>query len=154
MSNITIIPFKEEYANKVLKLMRSSCDIDHHTDYTLWQAAHFDPTLFFIALIDNRIAGYLFGRNTGDSAFLWQMAVDTKEHGKGIGKKLVSEFILSAKTNNYRSIITSISPDNVASKATISSAATSCGLSLKKSGMTSSFGGCMKKEIIYEITIN
>ena len=154
MSKIQIIPFKEEYANKVLKLMHSSNGIDHHTDYTLWQAAHFDPDLFFIALVDNQIAGYLFGRKTRDSVFLWQMVVDKKERGKGIGKKLVSAFIFSAKKNKFRSIITTITPDNLASKATISSAAKSCGFSINEAGMTSSFGGCMKKEIIYEIKFN
>jgi L-2,4-diaminobutyric acid acetyltransferase len=154
MNTIQIVPFKEVYASKVLKLMRSSSGIDHHTDYTLWQAAHFDPELFFIALDDNRIAGYLFGRNIKESALLWQIAVDTKDRGKGIGKKLVSALIFSAKKNDFRSIITTITPDNIASKVTISSAAKSSGFSMNEVGITSSFGGSMKKEIIYEIKLN
>tara|TARA_R110001583_G_scaffold158239_1_gene310197 strand:+ start:2917 stop:3414 length:498 start_codon:yes stop_codon:yes gene_type:complete len=154
MNTIQIVPFKEEYASKVLKLMRSSSGIDHHTDYTLWQAAHFDPELFFIALVDNCIAGYLFGRSTKESVLLWQIAVDTNNCGKGIGKKLVSALIYSAKKNNFRSIITTITPDNIASKVTISSAAKSCGFCMIDVGMTSDFGGSMAKEIIYEIKFN
>jgi L-2,4-diaminobutyric acid acetyltransferase len=154
MSNIQVVPFKEEYASKVLKLMRSSGGIDHHTDYTLWQAAYFDPELFFTALVDKRIAGYLFGRSTKDSILLWQIAVDRKERGKGIGKKLVSALIHYAKNNNFSSIITTITPDNIASKVTISSAAKSCGFCLIDVGMTSDFGGSMAKEIIYEIKFN
>lgn len=154
MNTIQIVPFKEEYASKVLKLMRSSSGIDHHTDYTLWQAAHFDPELFFIALVDNRIAGYLFGRSTKESVLLWQIAVDTKDRGKGIGKKLVSALISSAKKNDFRSIITTITPDNIASKVTISAAAKSSGFSMNEVGITSSFGGSMKKETIYEIKLN
>jgi L-amino acid N-acyltransferase YncA len=96
----------------------------------------------------------LFGRNIKESALLWQISVDTKDRGKGIGKKLVSALIFSAKKNDFRSIITTITPDNIASKVTISSAAKSSGFSMNEVGITSSFGGSMKKEIIYEIKLN
>lgn len=154
MCNIQIIPFKEAYANNVLNLMRSSNNIDHHTEYTLWQIAHFDPDLFFIALVDNRMVGYLFGRSTKESVFLWQMAVDKKNRGKGIGKKLVLALINSANKNKFSSIITTVTPDNLSSKATIFSAVKSCGLSINTVGTTSNFGGAMKKEVIYEIKFN
>ncbi len=151
MSNIQITPFNERFAQQTLTLMRSSNEIDHHTDYTLWQASHFDADLFFIALADQQVIGYIFGRSVNDGILLWQIAVDKKEQGKGVGKKLVSSLITSAKQKNVNAIVTTISVDNHSSKAAIFSAAKSCGLSTRKVGMTSDFGGTMKKEVIYEL---
>ncbi len=151
MCHIQIIPFKEAFAQQTLSLMKSSNDIDHHTDYTLWQASHFDRELFFIALVGNRVVGYIFGRSIDDGVLLWQIAVDKTQQGKGIGKNLVASLINSAKHKNVRAITTTISADNHSSKATIFSAAKACGLSTHKVGMTSDFGGAMKKEIIYEL---
>ncbi|TPH13424.1 GNAT family N-acetyltransferase [Litorilituus lipolyticus] len=153
MSQIEIVLFKEEYANSVLELMHSTPEVDHHTDYTLWQAAYFDPGLFFVALKNNLVVGYLFGRNSHDSVLLWQFAVSKAYQGSGIGKKLVSAFILSAKTQQYRKIFTTITKENNASKAAIYSAAKQHGLLVSEVGETSNFGGKMKPEKIFKIDL-
>jgi len=154
MSQIEIVLFKEEYANSVLELMHSTPEVDHHTDYTLWQAAYLDPGLFFVALSNSQVVGYLFGRSCHDSAFLWQFAVAKNQQGKGVGRRLASAFILSAKTQQYRAIITTIAESNIASKAAIESAAKVHHLTLVENGETSTFGGNMKTEKIFKVELN
>ncbi|MBL4595125.1 MAG: GNAT family N-acetyltransferase [Robiginitomaculum sp.] len=145
--------FSESKAQAVINLMCSTQSIDHHTEYTLWQAATFDPDFFWVANHGGKLAGYVFGRMVDSEAFLWQVAVSKEKRKKGVGRALIDAFFREAKSKKATAILTTITADNTASEGLIGSVAKQYEKNMVLSGATGTFGGTMSEENFYRISL-
>lgn len=143
----------DDYA-AVYELMLATDNIDKHTPYTLWQAATFDSSLFWVATEDSQVAGYVFGRVvSADTVFLWQIAVDANHQGKRVGNQLVHAFIESAQSQGFKKLTTTISKGNTASERLFQRIAAAYQQELLEIGSTGTFGQTMSNEVCYQMNL-
>lgn len=66
-----------------------------------------------------RMAGFVMGfvpPNQPDTVFVWQVGVDKRQRGRGMGKRLISEFVRRAP-HGVRYLEATVTPSNAASEA-------------------------------------
>lgn len=81
-------------------------------------AAHFADTCV-LAEIDGRVAGVVIGYRpptSPDAAFVWQIGVDPDFQGRGLGKKLLEEFIRLPGCRDANFLETTVTPSNETSR--------------------------------------
>ncbi|MEV6324039.1 diaminobutyrate acetyltransferase [Nocardia sp. NPDC051787] len=99
-------------------------DVNSSYAYLLW-CRDFAGTSV-VAELDGRVVGYVIGYvrpQAPDTVFVWQVAVDHSQRGRGIGAELLHTLLNSVAARGVSVLETTISPDNAGSIAMFASVA-------------------------------
>lgn len=119
---ITLETFREptlQDGGDVWKLIKSTgvLDLNSSYKYLVW-CTHFSETSVVVEY-ENRIVGFISGfikPKSPDTLFIWQVAVDESERGKGLATRML-QYLLELDTCKQVSYIeATISPSNIASQ--------------------------------------
>lgn len=108
------------------RIAKDSAVLDTNSSYAyvLW-CRDFAATSV-VAEVQGRVVGYVIGfvrPQAPDTVFVWQVAVDRAQKGKGIGAQLLHALLDNVAAQGVAKLETTISPDNAASIALFSSVA-------------------------------
>ncbi|MBF6226018.1 diaminobutyrate acetyltransferase [Nocardia abscessus] len=99
-------------------------DVNSSYAYLMW-CRDFAGTSV-VAESDGRVVGYVIGfvrPQAPDTVFVWQIAVDRAQRGRGIAAELLHTLLNSVAAQGVSVLETTISPDNIASVALFTSVA-------------------------------
>ncbi|WP_280496513.1 diaminobutyrate acetyltransferase [Nocardia asiatica] len=99
-------------------------DVNSSYAYLMW-CRDFAGTSV-VAEADGRVVGYVIGfvrPQAPDTVFVWQIAVDRAQRGRGIGAELLHTLLNSVAAQGVSVLETTISPDNAGSIALFTSVA-------------------------------
>ncbi len=108
-------------------------DVNSSYAYLLW-CRDFAGTSV-VAEVDGRVVGYVIGfvrPQAPDTVFVWQIAVDRSQRGRGIAAELLHTLLNSVAAQGVSVLETTISPDNAGSIALFTSVARARGADLAK----------------------
>ncbi|WP_194835576.1 diaminobutyrate acetyltransferase [Nocardia sp. XZ_19_369] len=92
--------------------------------YVLWCRDF--ATTSVVAEVNGRVVGFVIGYvrpQAPDTVFVWQVAVDRAQQGKGTGAQLLHALLNNVAVQGVSKLETTISPDNAASIALFTSVA-------------------------------
>ncbi|MFF3223999.1 diaminobutyrate acetyltransferase [Nocardia suismassiliense] len=92
--------------------------------YVLWCRDF--ATTSVVAEVNGRVVGFVIGYvrpQAPDTVFVWQVAVDRAQQGKGTGAQLLHALLNNVAAQGVSKLETTISPDNAASIALFTSVA-------------------------------
>lgn len=123
------LPCAEDGAD-VWRLIRSCGPLDDNSLYcNLLQCDHFADTCVVAEREgDGAIVGWVSAYilpDSPDTLFVWQVAVDERAQGRGIGKRMLADLFEREACRDVRTLKTTITGDNEASWALFSSFAKS-----------------------------
>ena len=102
----------------IFKLIQQSPPLDLNSCYSyLLLCTHWRDTCV-VATHKGKIAGFISAYippNQPDTLFVWQVAVDKEQRGKGLAMKMLENLLNREKTTNISYMETTITPDNSAS---------------------------------------
>ncbi|WUD70176.1 diaminobutyrate acetyltransferase [Nocardia sp. NBC_00508] len=118
------------------RIAKDSAVLDTNSSYAylLWCRDFAGTSL--VAELDGHIVGYVIGfirPQATDTVFVWQIAVDQAQRGRGIGTELLHTLLNSVAAQGISVLETTISPDNPASIAMFASVARARGADITKS---------------------
>ena len=93
-------------------------DLNSSYSYLLW-AKYFDDTSVVVES-DGQVVGFISGfiqPKSLDTLFVWQVAVDASQRGKGLASRMLQALLHSYSCRNIRYLEATISPSNQASEA-------------------------------------
>ncbi|MFR9749611.1 diaminobutyrate acetyltransferase [Nocardia sp. 004] len=99
-------------------------DVNSSYAYLLW-CRDFAGTSV-VAEVDGRVVGFVIGfirPQAPDTVFVWQIAVDQSQRGRGVAAQLLHTLLNSVAAQGVSVLETTISPDNAASIALFTSVA-------------------------------
>ncbi|WP_454197396.1 diaminobutyrate acetyltransferase [Nocardia sp. Marseille-Q1738] len=108
-------------------------DVNSSYAYLLW-CRDFAGTSV-VAELDGRVVGYVIGYvrpQAPDTVFVWQVAVDHSQRGRGIGAELLHTLLNSVAARGVSVLETTISPDNAGSIAMFASVARARGADITR----------------------
>lgn len=108
------------------RIAKDSTVLDTNSSYAylLWCRDFADTSV--VAELNGRIVGYVIGfirPQAPDTVFVWQVAVDPAQQGRGTGAELLHALLNNVATQGVSALETTISPDNAASIALFTSVA-------------------------------
>ncbi|MFI7002267.1 diaminobutyrate acetyltransferase [Nocardia sp. NPDC050175] len=120
---------------RLWQIAKDSAVLDTNSSYAyvLW-CRDFAATSV-VAEVQGRVVGYVIGfvrPQAPDTVFVWQVAVDRAQKGKGIGAQLLHALLNNVAAQGVSTLETTISPDNAASIALFSSVARRRGARISK----------------------
>lgn len=97
------------------RIARDSQKLDLNSSYAylLWSHDFADTSV--VAKVDGTAVGFVIGYRKQDVGFVWQVAVDASQRGKGLAGALLDELFQRLVTQGVRYLETTITPDNEAS---------------------------------------
>lgn len=105
---------------QIWSLVRKTGVLDLNSEYCyLMLSAYFRETCI-VAEQSNKVVGYVSAfrmPSRPEVLFIWQVAVDERLRGHGMGTTMLSELLQSDACRNVRSIETTVSPSNTSSSA-------------------------------------
>jgi len=111
---------------KIFALVESCKPLDKNSVYSYLLLCHHFADTCVVAELDGEIAAFISGyRPPGreEVLFVWQVAVDSKVRGKGLGKLLLQEVLHRPATRKCSFLETTITPSNEASQRLFTSLA-------------------------------
>lgn len=105
---------------KMWELVKNSGVLDVNSSYTYLMMSKFFSETCIVAKEDDKLVGFVtaFLKPEADNTvFVWQIAVDQSQRGKGLGKQLLRELLTSDGCKQVRFLEATISPSNKASQA-------------------------------------
>ncbi|MFE9576937.1 diaminobutyrate acetyltransferase [Nocardia sp. NPDC006044] len=123
---VTLRAPRVEDGAQLWRIAKDSAVLDTNSSYAyvLW-CRDFAATSV-VAEVQGRVVGYVIGfvrPQAPDTVFVWQVAVDRAQKGKGIGARLLHALLDNVAAQGVSRLETTISPDNAASVALFSSVA-------------------------------
>ncbi len=109
--------------------------------------------------MDTKLVGVVSGyrlSESPDTLFIWQVCTHKEMRGKGVAKQMVRALLARENLQDIRSLLTTISPSNTASKNLFLSLAEESSAKIEEVGKfdSESFGGDgHEEEIIYRIVV-
>lgn len=91
-------------------------DVNSAYSYLMW-GKYFSETSC-IAQFDNKVIGFVSGfiqPNQTDTLFVWQIAIDSDFHGKGLATMLLEELLTQLKNKNVNFLEATVTPTNIPS---------------------------------------
>lgn len=97
------------------RIARDSKKLDLNSSYAylLWCRDFADTSV--VAKVDGAAVGFVIGYAKQDTGFVWQVAVDASQRGKGLAGALLDELFTRLVARGVRYLETTITPDNEAS---------------------------------------
>lgn len=97
------------------RIARDSKKLDLNSSYAylLWCRDFADTSV--VAKVDGTAVGFVIGYTKQDAGFVWQVAVDASQRGKGLAGALLDELFTRLVARGVRYLETTITPDNEAS---------------------------------------
>ncbi|GGA37728.1 L-2,4-diaminobutyric acid acetyltransferase [Kroppenstedtia guangzhouensis] len=111
---------KVEDGAEVWKLIKEAGVLDLNSPYSYLMLCKFFPETCVIAESQGKIVGFVsaFLPQTGkDTVFVWQVAVDPSQRGKGLGKALLKELLSRNACSDVRYLEATVSPSNLPSQS-------------------------------------
>jgi diaminobutyrate acetyltransferase len=108
-------------------------DVNSSYSYVLW-CRDFASTSI-VAEDDGRVVGFVTGyirQDAPDTLFVWQVAVDESQRGKGVGVAMLDQLLEDVAPRSVTRLETTVSPDNPASIAMFTSLARRRGTDITK----------------------
>lgn len=93
-------------------------DLNSSYAYVLWCRDFANTSL--VAEVDGRVVGFVIGYlrpDAPDTVFVWQVAVDESQRGRGTGSALITGLLDAVAERGATALETTVSPDNPASIA-------------------------------------
>ncbi|GAA5050389.1 diaminobutyrate acetyltransferase [Nocardia callitridis] len=130
-------------------------DVNPSYAYLLWCRDFANTSV--VAEVDGEVVGYVIGfvrPQAPDTVFVWQVAVDSAQRGKGTGAQLLHTLLNSVAAQGVSVLETTISPDNAGSIALFTAVARSRGARITKSALFDAgvFPDSHESEDLYRIT--
>jgi L-2,4-diaminobutyric acid acetyltransferase len=94
---------------------RSGLDLNSPYAYVMWGEYHAAASI--VAEVDGELIGFIIGFRVPDSwhtVFVWQIAVDERQRGEGIGGRMLDELVERTGASIIEATVT---PNNAASAA-------------------------------------
>ncbi|WP_247747053.1 diaminobutyrate acetyltransferase [Alkalihalobacillus sp. BA299] len=127
-------PHIEDGAN-IWRLIRDTQVLDLNSPYFyLILCKYFEDTCV-VAEEDHQIVGFVSAfchPKSPEKMFVWQVAVDDSQRGKGVASALLHELVKRKECSSVQFIETTISPSNKASQALFSKLAKNLGTKIEK----------------------
>ncbi|AOW92959.1 diaminobutyrate acetyltransferase [Rhodococcus sp. WMMA185] len=108
-------------------------DLNSSYAYLLWCRDFSRSSI--VAVVDERIVGFVTGfirPESPETLFVWQVAVDADQRGKGIAGRMLSSLLDRLAPDGIERLETTISPDNEASIALFTALARHRGMAIAK----------------------
>jgi len=132
-------------AARIWEIVRDSQVLDLNTSYAYLLWCRDFAASSVVAEVDGRVGGFITGYLRPDSpstVFVWQVAVDADQRGRGLGVAMLDHLVDAVTTDNgnnkgsgVRELETTVSPDNTASVAMFASLARRRGAEMTKSSL-------------------
>lgn len=110
----------EKDGAEVWRLIKKTGVLDLNSSYTyLMWSAFFDKTSIVVEM-DDQIVGFISGfiqPNNPNALFVWQVAVDASQQGKGLASRMLQMILHRESCRNIRYLEATVSPSNKASQA-------------------------------------
>ncbi|MFS0576237.1 diaminobutyrate acetyltransferase [Sporosarcina sp. 179-K 3D1 HS] len=111
----------EEDGKEIWQLIKDMgvLDLNSSYSYLMW-AKYFDETSVVVEADGQRIVGFISGfipPKAPDTLFIWQVAVDASQRGKGIASRMLQSILHRDVCRNIRCLEATVSPSNQASDA-------------------------------------
>ena len=93
-------------------------DLNSSYSYLMW-STFFDRTSVVVEM-DEQIVGFISGfiqPNNPNTLFVWQVAVDASQRGKGLASSMLQTILHRESCRNIRCLEATVSPSNKASQA-------------------------------------
>nr|WP_240511880.1 diaminobutyrate acetyltransferase [Paludifilum halophilum] len=100
--------------------------LDLNSSYSYLMLCKFFSETCVIAEENDRIVGFVSAfipPESQDTVFVWQVAVDASQRGKGLGKTLLKELLNRNACDDVRFLEATVSPSNVPSQSLFKSVA-------------------------------
>ncbi|MFF7940965.1 diaminobutyrate acetyltransferase [Nocardia gamkensis] len=117
------------------RIAKDSAVLDLNSSYAYLMWCRDFAGTSVVAELDGRVVGYVIGfvrPQAPDTVFVWQIAVDRSQRGRGIGAELLHTLLNSVAAQGVSVLETTISPDNGGSIALFTSVAAARGADLTK----------------------
>ena len=104
---------------KIFALVEACKPLDRNSVYSYLLLCHHFADTCIVAELDGEIVAFLSGYRPPDREgvfFVWQVAVDTRMRGRGLGKLLLQEVLQRPAVINCNFLETTITPSNDASQ--------------------------------------
>ena len=111
----------EEDGKEIWQLIKETgiLDLNSSYSYLMW-TKYFDETSIVVETDEQRIIGFISGfisPKSPDTLFIWQVAVDDSQRGKGIASRMLQSILHRDACRNVRCLEATVSPSNKASDA-------------------------------------
>ncbi|WP_082393080.1 diaminobutyrate acetyltransferase [Nocardia arizonensis] len=129
-------------------------DVNSSYAYLLWCRDFASTSL--VAEVDGRVVGFVIGYlrpERPDTVFVWQVAVDRGQRGRGTGAALIQRLLDTVAEHGVTALETTVSPDNPASIAMFASVARRRGAAMTREPLfdTGAFPDRHAAEDLYRI---
>ncbi|MET9027134.1 diaminobutyrate acetyltransferase [Nocardia sp. NPDC004168] len=117
------------------RIAKNSAVLDVNSSYAYLMWCRDFAGTSVVAESDGRVVGYVIGfvrPQAPDTVFVWQIAVDRAQRGRGIGAELLHTLLNSVAAQGVSVLETTISPDNAGSIALFTSVAAARGAEVTK----------------------
>ncbi len=138
------------------RIARDSQKLDLNSPYTYLLWCHDFAGSSVVAKVDGETVGFVIGYRKQDTGFVWQVAVDASQRGKGLAGALLDDLFTRLVAQGVRYLETTITPDNEASIRLFASFAKRWNATLEREDLFSAAdfpadGGTHEREDLYRI---
>lgn len=94
--------------------------LDNNSVYQYIMMAHYFADTCVVAKLDQELVGFITAfipPEQPDTVFVWQIGVDPKHSGKGVGSRLLEQLFNQVRAKGVQYVEATITPSNEASQA-------------------------------------
>lgn len=120
VKELTIRTPKIEDGAKIWSLVKKTGVLDVNSPYSYLMMAKFFNDTCIVAEEDNEIVGFVTGfiqPTAPDTYFVWQVAVDDSQRGKGLASKMIQSQLQKEVCENVSYLEATVSPSNIPSES-------------------------------------
>lgn len=111
----------QNYDKIAVGAIEENCFEDAWTEVMLYQQIRQKGSIYFVAVADDCVVGYIGGRVVLDEAELYRVAVLPELRGRGFGEKLVQTFVERCGELGAKNIFLEVREDNAVAQKTYAS---------------------------------
>lgn len=111
----------QNYDKIAVAAIEKNCFEDAWTEVMLLQQIEQKGSIYFVAVADDCVVGYIGGRVVLDEAELYRVAVLPELRGRGFGEKLVQTFVDRCGELGAKNIFLEVRKDNAVAQKTYAS---------------------------------
>lgn len=119
-ASVTLRKPSVEDGASIWKLVKESGVLDVNSSYSYLMLCKFFPDTCAIAEEDGKAVGFVTGfrpPTEPDALFVWQIAVDASQRGRGLASTLIKELLDRESARDIKYVTATISPSNIPSRA-------------------------------------